>query len=328
MADLRTTYMGVPLANPIVVGASSLSRKVDTIRQLEDAGAGGLVIKSLFEEQIQAEAEAFHERLTQYDNSFVEAVSMFPNIEHGGPKQHLYWIEQTRRQVRMPLFASLNCINRETWVSYARQLAETGVDGLELNFYSPPLDPTVTAADIEAREIETLAEVREAVRIPIAVKLHPYYTSLMNVAARFQEVGAQGLVLFNRLFQPDIDLDREQKIAQVQLTHPGDSLVPLRWTALLSQRLEVDLIASTGVDSGADVARMILAGAAAVQVVSTLYRHGPKHIGTMQNELQAWMEGRGYATLGDFRAKLARPKLSDAWSFERGQYIKALIGFD
>lgn len=328
MADLRTTYMGVPLANPIVVGASSLSRKVDTIRQLEDAGAGGLVIKSLFEEQIQAEAEAFQERLTQYDNSFVEAVSMFPNIEHGGPKQHLYWVEQTRRQVRMPLFASLNCINRETWVSYARQLAETGVDGLELNFYSPPLDPTVTAADIEAREIEILAEVREAVRIPIAVKLHPYYTSLMNVAARFAEVGAQGLVLFNRLFQPDIDLDREQKIAQVQLTHPRDSLVPLRWTALLSQRLEVDVIASTGVDSGADVARMILAGAAAVQVVSTLYRHGPKHIGTMQSELQAWMDGRGYATLVDFRAKLARPKLSDAWSFERGQYIKALIGFD
>lgn len=328
MADLNTTYMGIPLANPIIVGASSLSRRVDTIKQLEDAGAGALVIKSLFEEQVQAESEAFQQQLTQFDDTFSEAVSMFPRTEHGGSKQHLYWVEKTRSEVKMPLFASLNCINRETWLDYARQLAETGVDGLELNFYSPPLDTSVTAADIEAREVETLVAVLAAVRIPVVVKLHPYYTSLMNVAARFQAAGAQGLVLFNRLFQPDIDVDTEQKMAQVQLTQPGDSLGPLRWTALLSQRLEVDLVASTGIDSGRDVARMLLAGATAVQVVSSLYRHGPKHITMMNKDLAAWMDDHHYATLADFRGKLARPKLSDAWSFERGQYIKALIGFD
>ena len=328
MADLHTTYMGIPLANPIIVGASSLSRRVDTIQQLEDAGAGALVIKSLFEEQVLAEGDAFQERMTQYDNQFAEAVSMFPRMEHGGPKAHLYWVERTRSAVKMPLFASLNCINRETWVSYARQLADTGVDGLELNFYSPPLDATVTAGDIEAREIETLAEVCDAVKVPVAVKLHPHYTSLMNVAARFHEVGAKGLVLFNRLFQPDIDVDREEKMAQVQLTHPHDSLVPLRWTALLSQRVQADILASTGIDSGRDVAKMLLAGATAVQVVSTLYRNSPKHIGVMLAELSAWMDARGYKTLADCRGKLARPKLSDAWSFERGQYVKALIGFD
>jgi len=328
MADLTTTYMGIPLANPFIVGASSLSRRVDTIQQLEDAGAGALVIKSLFEEQVLAEGDAFAARMTQYDNMFSEAVSMFPRIEHGGPKQHLYWVEKTRAAVKMPLLASLNCINRDTWVDYARQLAQTGIDGLELNFYSPPLDPTVTAGDIEAREIETLAEVCEAVHIPVAVKLHPYYTSLMNVAVRFSDVGAKGLVLFNRLFQPDIDPVREEKMAQVQLTHPRDSLVPLRWTALLSQRTPADLVASTGIDSGLDVAKMLLAGATAVQVVSTLYRNSPKHLGAMQQELTAWMDARGYKTLAECRGKLAQPKLSDAWSFERGQYVKAVIGFD
>ena len=197
MADLKTTYMGIPLANPLVVGACSLSKNVDSIKALEAAGAGGLVIKSLFEEQIQIEEEDFASKLGAHDNADPEAQSFFPKLRHGGPKEHIFWVKEARKAVKFPLFASLNCINSATWVEYAKQLADTGVNGLELNFYSPALSPDVLSGDIEKKEAEALAKVRAVVKLPIAVKLHPYYTSLMNVAASFEKAGANALILFN-----------------------------------------------------------------------------------------------------------------------------------
>jgi dihydroorotate dehydrogenase (fumarate) len=328
MTRLQTTYMGIPISNPIVVGACSMSKKIDAIKAVEDAGAGALVIKSLFEEQVHLEEAAFEQRMAQFDNPFAEAQSLFPSAEHAGPKHHLYWVARTRKETKLPLIASLNCLQRDTWVQYARQLEETGVDGLELNFYSPALDPNVTAAQIEANEVETLAAIRAAVRLPLSVKLHPYYTSTMNHAANLQKAGAGALILFNRLFQPDIDVDREEKMAQRQLTLPNESLVPLRWTALLSQRIEADIIASTGLRTGKDVAKMVLVGAQAVQVVSALYAHSPSYVKILRAELLEWMDAHGYQKLDDFRGKLARRKLDDAWSFERGQYVKAILGFD
>jgi dihydroorotate dehydrogenase (fumarate) len=328
MTNLRTTYMGIPLANPIVVGSCSLSKRVDGVKELEDAGAGGLVIKSLFEEQIQLESDEFEGVRSRYDDAFGEAISLFPKLDHAGPKEHVFWVGQVRKAVKMPLFASINCSNPSTWPEYARQLQDTGVDGLELNFYSPPLDPSVSSSTIEQHEKDVVAAVRSAVKIPIAVKLHPFYTSVMNVVAGFEAEGANGFVLFNRLFQPDIDIDAETKRAVADFSDPRDSLVALRWTALLANELRADIAASTGIQSGRDVAKMILAGAKAVQIAGVLYREKAAHIPKMLAELSAWMDSRGYANIEAFRGKLAKRQSSDAWSFERGQYIKAVVGID
>jgi dihydroorotate dehydrogenase (fumarate) len=328
MADLSTTYMGIPLKNPIVVGACSLSKQIDTIRQIEAAGAGGLIIKSLFEEQVQIEQTRFEESLAQFDELYAEAVHLFPKLPHPGPKAHLHWITETRKSVHLPLIASLNAINEGVWIDYARQLADTGVDGLELNFYSLPLDAALSSSTIEQRELDAFSKVRAAVKIPIAVKLHPCYTNLLHVATELDKRGANAIILFNRFFQPDIDVEAEQERAALTLSHSSDSLSTLRWTALLYGRVRADLIASTGVMTGKDVVKMILAGASAVQVVSTLYRNKITHIGEMRSALEAWMDEKGYASLKDFRGKVSKKSVKDPWSFERGQYIKALLGFD
>jgi dihydroorotate dehydrogenase (fumarate) len=328
MADLRTRYLGLELKNPLVVGACSLSKHIDTIRQIEAAGAGCIVIKSLFEEQIQLERSKFEESLAQYDELYAEAVHLFPKIQHGGPKEHLHWVAEAKKSVGIPLIASLNAISEEIWVEYARQLADTGVDGLEVNFYSLPLDPQKSSADIERQELDIFAKIRDAVKIPIAVKLHPFYTNLMHIATAFDRLGANGIVLFNRFFQPDINPDNEQERTMLTLSAPNDSLLPLRWTALLSGRIKADLISSTGVQSGKDIARMILAGANAVQVVSALYKNKVTHLGTMLGDLQGWMKAKGYGSLDEFRGKASKKNIKDPWAFERGQYIKALLGFD
>jgi dihydroorotate dehydrogenase (fumarate) len=328
MADLKTTYMGIPLANPLVVGACSLSKNIDSIKALEAAGAGGLVIKSLFEEQVQIEEDDFLSKLRAHDHTDSEAQSFFPQLHHGGPKEHVFWVKEARKAVKFPLFASLNCLNDSTWVEYAKQLADTGVSGLELNFYSPALSPDVLSGDIEKKEAEAIAQVRAAVKLPIAVKLHPYYTSLMNVAATFEKAGANALILFNRLFEPDIDVDTLTKKAGFRPSESHDSLVALRWIGLLSKHSKCDIIGSTGVSSGRDVARLLLAGAQAVQAVSALLKNHGAAVQKILGELDAWMTEHKFANLAAFRGKLAGAKDNDAWSYERGQYIKAIVGID
>jgi dihydroorotate dehydrogenase (fumarate) len=228
----------------------------------------------------------------------------------------------------MPLFASLNAVNKETWVEYAKELEETGINGLELNFYSPPLDKTITSGQIEANEVEILQSVLSVVKIPVSVKLHPFYTSLFHHANSLSDAGAKGLILFNRLFEPDIDVAKQAKKATLHLSNSDDNLLPMRWTALLRGNISADIISSTGIMSGKDVAKMILAGAQAVQVTSAVYGNGISHIRKMTADLQAWMQDHGYKNLNDFRGKLAEQRAEDPWHFERGQYIKALLGFD
>lgn len=328
MADLTTTYMGVELANPIVVGACSLSKRIDTIKKIEAAGAGGLVLKSLFEEQVQLEMAEFEEQLGRYDALYAEAVNLFPNLEYGGPKEHVYWIAQARKAVEMPLFASLNAVSDDVWIDYAKQLADTGVNGLELNFYSLPVSADLSSADIEKKELEVFAKVREQVKIPLAVKLHPYYTSMFNVASEFSKLGANSVILFNRLWQPDIDIENEEESAQLVLSNSTDAQVALRWTGMLFDQIEAEIVSNTGIMDGKDVIKAILTGATSVQVVSTLYKNKLTHVGDMIAELTAWMDGKGYKDLAAFRGKLAKSSRKDPWSFERAQYIKALLGFD
>jgi dihydroorotate dehydrogenase (fumarate) len=326
MSDLRSSYMGIPLKNPIIVGSSPLSARVDKIVGLEAAGAAAVVLKSLFEEQVRIDAEVFEEDLARHDEGSAEATSMFPHLQHAGTRTHAYWVAEARKAVKIPLIASINCLTELQWSEYAKALEGTGVDALELNLYSPSRDAKTTAAEIEDREVRILDEVRRSVKIPIGVKLNPFYTNLANVVKRFEEAGANGFVMFNRLFQPDIDVDQELKRARYQETDSNDTLLPLRWIALLSGQVDAGIAASTGISSGRDMAKVILAGARATQVVGVLLREKPAHIGRMLEEFTAWMNLHGYKNIEEFRGKLARANPNDSWNFTASQYVEGLIG--
>lgn len=328
MANLGVSYMGIELDNPIVVGACSLSNKIDTIKRLADSGAGAVVLKSLFEEQVQLEQEELRKELEHYQHLYAEAQSIFPKMEHGRAKEHLYWTAEAKKAVSIPIIGSLNALSKEVWVDYARQLADTGVDGLELNFYSLPINPSLSADDIQKRELEAFAAVRAAVKLPLAVKLHPYYTSVLHTARAFDELGADAIVVFNKLFQPDIDIQSEQESVSRMLSTPEESRLPLRWAALLHGQVKCDIVASTGISGGSDVIKMLLAGAGSVQIASALYKNGIGHLANIKRELSTWMDGKGYEKIDDFVGKVSKKNVEDPWAFERAQYIRSLLGFD
>ena len=324
MPDLQTTYLGLHLSSPIVVAASSISSMIDRIQLAERSGAGALVIRSLFEEQILIEALHMEEALAPGE-SFAEATSFFPSMQHAGAQEHLRWIEKTRAEVRLPLIASLNAVTPGGWMEYARQLAATGVDALEINVYSVAADPARAGSEVEAELYNILESVKGQVSIPVAVKLGPYYTSVAYVARQLAQRGAAGLVLFNRFLQPDIDPGSESLTTEMSLSRPEEMRLPLRWVALLSGRVPIELALNTGVHSGLDVAKALLAGAQVVQVASALLQHGIPFLSTMLRELEIWMDERGYQTVGDFRGKLSQAQVDDPLAFERAQYVKLLM---
>jgi dihydroorotate dehydrogenase (fumarate) len=325
MVDLATTYLGIPLKNPLVVAASSISNYVDRIKVAEDVGAGALVIRSLFEEQIALDQQRFADFLSAHDESFAEATSYYPAIEHGGPKEHLMWVEKARQAVSIPLFASLNAVSPGVWTEYARQLEETGVNGLEVNFYSVPTDPAVPGSDIEKALFDVIEAVKAVVSIPVAVKLSPFYTSTVNVVSELEKRGVEGVVLFNRFLQPDIDPENEMLFNQMVLSTPAEMKVPLRWVALLYGRTQLDLGLSTGAHTGRDAIKALLAGATVVQLAATLLKNGLPYLSTMLIHIQDWMNEREYEKLDDFRGKLSQKQCEDPFAFERAQYVKLLL---
>ncbi len=325
MIDLRTTYMGIELRNPLIVGACSLTGNPASVRKLEEEGAGALVVKSLFEEQIQLERLMFDEDLVKYDNKYAEMLHFFPPLKHGGPREHLQGVREVRASVKIPVFASLNAVNRETWIEYAKLLEETGVQGLELDLYAPPRDVTISGEVIEAKQIATLAEVRKAIKIPIAVKLSPFYANPLNLIHRMDEVGVNAFVLFNRLFHPEIDIQKERHVSPLNLSQEEDSRLPLRFTGLLHGNIKADICSSTGIFSGGQIIQMILAGSTAVQAVSALYRNGLPRIGGMLHEVQAWMEAKGYQQLNDFRGTMDQKHSTDPLAYTHAQYAHLLM---
>ena len=325
MSSLITTYMGIELEAPIVVAASSISSLLDRIKLAEQAGAGLLVIRSLFEEQIQMEALRMEEQLSVGADSFAEALSHFPDMEHGGAQEHLMWVEKTRQDVELPLIASLNAVSPGSWIEYAKQLESTGVDGLELNVYAVATNPKQTGADIEKTLYETVEAVKAEVKIPVAVKLSPFYTSVSNVVAELDKRGADAVVLFNRFLQPDIDLDSESLKQEMVYSSAEELKLPLRWVALLYGRVKADLSLNTGLHSGLDAAKALLAGAQIVQVASALLKNGVPYLSTMLRELEGWMEAQGYEQLDDFRGKMSQKEVDDPFAFERAQYVKLLL---
>ncbi len=325
MADLKTKFMGIDVKNPIVVGACNLSQNPDTLYQLEKAGASAIVYKSLFEEQIQYERVQLNESLHEFDDRHAEMTNIHPRIEHAGPKEYLFKLKKAKESLSIPLIGSLNAVYNESWVEYAQLIQETGVDGLELNFYAVPKDTDFDAARLEGQQIEILKAVRNVVDIPISVKLGPFYSNPLYVIAKMDEIGVNGFVLFNRLFQPDIDVENEQHIFPFNLSKEGDYKLPLRFTGMLYKKIKGSICSNTGIYSGKDVARMILAGADSVQVVSAIYKHKPDHISAMLSELESWMKSRSYNSLSDFKGKLSKASTSDPFAYSRAQYIDILM---
>ena len=325
MADLSTTYMGIKLKNPLILGASNLVTKPELIKELEVAGISALVYKSLFEEQIQLESLQMEEEKNQYENRNAEMTSIFPDIVHGGPKEHLYNLKKLKQNTSVPVFASLNALYEPSWVEYAKALEETGIDGLELNLYATPGYFEVGASSIEDKQYQIVKSVKKAVNIPVSVKLSPFYTNTLNFVKKLDEAGVDGFVLFNRFFQPDIDIENEVFHFPWELTQPRDIQLSLRYAGLLHGNIEASICASRGVYSADDVIRLILAGADVVQMVSVVYKRELSYVTTMLVELHAWMDRKGYKTLDDFRGKLSRKNMKDPFTYQRAQYVDILM---
>lgn len=325
MTNLKTTYMGIEVKSPLLIAASSISSYIERIKLAEQAGAGLLVVRSLFEEQLQMEAQQFEETLSVGAESFPEALSYFPEIEYGNADEHLMWVEKTRAEVELPLIASLNAVSLGSWTTYAKQLESTGVQGLELNAYSIAANPKRNATDVEKALFDIIEAVKGEVDIPVAVKLSPYYSSMSNVAAELSKRGADALVLFNRFLQPDIDPLTEELKQEMVYSTPEEMKLPLRWVALLYGRIESELALNTGVHSGHDAAKALLAGAQVVQIASALLKNGVPFLSTMLRELEEWMAEHEYSELTDFRGKMSQNKVDDPLAFERAQYVKLLL---
>ena len=324
MANLTTTYMGVQLKNPIILGASNLVTKPDVIKQIEEAGIGAIVYRSLFEEQVQLESLQMDEELTEYEERNAEMTSLFPDLEHAGPKEHLYNVEKLVKSVSVPVFASLNAIYEPTWVEYAKELEKTGVAGLEINLYAVPGYFEVSGESIEEKQVQIVKAVKKAVKIPVSVKISMFYTNPLNFIKKIDEAGADAYVLFNRFFQPEIDIDKEEYHYPWELSNPKDHMVSLRYAGLLYGNLEGSVCASRGIYDANDVIKMILAGADVVQVVSTIYRNSPSVVSDILMDLNRWMDDKGYKSLDDFRGKLSRKNMKNPFTYQRAQYVDIL----
>ncbi|MDP3914805.1 MAG: dihydroorotate dehydrogenase-like protein [Bacteroidota bacterium] len=324
MADLSTTYMGVKLKNPLILGASNLVTKPEVIKELEEAGIAAIVYKSLFEEQIQLESLQFDEELNEYDNRNSEMGRLFPDIEHAGPKEHLYNLKKLKENTSVPVFASLNAMYEPSWVEYAKLLEETGVDGLELNLYATPGYFEVGASSIEDKQYQIVKSVKKAVKIPVSVKLSPFYTNTLNFVKKLDEAGVDGFVMFNRFFQPEIDIETENFHFPWELSQPRDHHLALRYAGLLHGNIDASICASRGIYTSEDVIRLILAGADVVQIVSAVYKKELSYVATMLEGIHIWMDNKGYKNLNDFRGKLSRKNLKDPFTYQRAQYVDIL----
>ncbi|HNC24901.1 MAG TPA: dihydroorotate dehydrogenase-like protein [Opitutaceae bacterium] len=324
--DLTTTYLGLKLSNPIVIGASPFSDNTHVARQLQDSGAAAVVMRSLFEEQIDAEQRALRHHVETPAESNPEATSFFPNFAEYQlvPDHYLRQIEDLKRALTIPVIASLNGTNPGGWTNYAKRCESAGADAIELNLYQLATDPSKAADDLEADMLETVGLVLGSVKIPVAVKLSPFHTAPAHFALALERMGAKGVVLFNRFYQPDFDVEELEVAPQLKLSDSSELLLRLRWLAVLSPHLKGSLAASGGVHSTRDMVKALLAGAHAVQVVSVLLKNGPRLLTTLLAGLRTWMEEHGYENVDEFRGAMNLARCPDPGAFERANYQKIL----
>lgn len=328
MVDLKTTYMGLKLKNPIIAGASNLTRNLESIKKLEDAGAAAIVYKSLFEEQIQLESLQLKEITEEYDDRHAEMIDIFPTMKHAGPKEHLLALENAKKTSEIPIIASLNAVNKNTWIEYAKKIEETGVDAVELNMYYSPKDINREPDIIENDQIEILKEIKKTLSIPVSVKLSYFYSNPLNIIYKMSKIGVDGFILFNRLFEPDIDISKEEYINPFNLSSTADGRLSLRFTAILYGNINADICSSTGIYTGWDVIKMLLAGASCIQCVSTLFKNSVNQIGNMLGQIEKWMTDKDYISIEDFKGKLSKKILKDPFAFGRNQYVDILLNME
>jgi dihydroorotate dehydrogenase (fumarate) len=324
--DLSTQYLGLDLKHPVVPSASPLSHTLDGIKRMEDAGAAAVVMYSLFEEQIESESHQIDHYLNYGTESYAEALSYLPDMDayNVGPEEYLKLVARAREAVGIPIIASLNGASPGGWTEYATQIQQAGAHALELNIYYIATDPEMPGTAVEQRYIDVLTEVRKAVTIPVAVKIGPYFSSMANMAKRLSEAGARGLVLFNRFYQPDIDLVNLTVVPHLLLSSSYEMRLPLRWTALLYGRVEADLAITSGVHDHEDVLRCVMAGANVVQMASELLRHGLGRIEQILEGMRNWMTEFEYESISQMRGSMSQRNVAEPAAYERANYMKVL----
>jgi len=330
MVDLTTTYLGLQLKNPVVASASPISKKLSGIRSLEDAGASAVVMYSLFEEQIVHESLALDHYLNQGTETFAESVTYFPDLGHYnvGPDDYLNLIQKAKESVNIPIIGSLNGYSTGGWIDYAKKIEQAGADALELNVYYVATDGNVTSQELEQSYIDLVKDVSSQIHIPLAIKLNPFVTALPNFSGKLVQAGANGLVLFNRFMQPDLDIETLEVTPNLVLSNSNELRLPLRWTAILYGRVQADLALTSGVHTAQDVLKAMMAGASTTMLASALLKNGVAHIGKVLADMQSWMETYEYESVAQMKGSMSQQAVADPSSFERANYMKVLTSYD
>ena len=328
MIDLTTTYLGLRLRTPLVASASPLSHDIDGIRRLEDAGASAVVLYSLFEEQLRQESLELEHHLSVGSNSFAEASGFFPQPDEFrlGPEGYLDHIRRAKKAISVPIIASLNCTTAGAWTGYAKLIEQAGADALECNIYSIPTDPDLTSSAVEQQYIEVLGAVKSALTIPVAVKVSPFFSNMANMAKRFDEAGAGGLVLFNRFYQPDINLEELEIQPNVLLSTPQALRLPLTWIGILYGRIRANLAATSGVHGPEDVIKLLMVGADVTMLCSALLRNGVDHLRFIERGMLEWMTAHEYESVEQMKGSMSQIRCANPSVFERAQYMRAVKG--
>jgi dihydroorotate dehydrogenase (fumarate) len=330
MPDLTTTYLGLNLKSPLVASASPLSKRISRVRRLEDAGAAAVVMYSLFEEQITHEGRELDHYLSRGTDSYAEALSYFPDLDYYnlGPDPYLEHLHRVKEAVSIPVIGSLNGVSSGGWLDYAEKVEEAGADALELNIYYLPTDPDLSSVELEETYVGLVRNIRARVKIPIAVKLSPFFTAIPYMARRFVEAGANGLVLFNRFYQPDFDLEALEVVPNLELSSSSDLRLPLRWIAILYGHLDVDFALTSGVHTAQDVLKAMMAGASVAMMASELIANGVGRLTQILADMQRWMEEYEYESITQMKGSMSQRAVAEPAAFERANYMKALNSFD
>ena len=329
MTDLSTSYTGLNLRNPLVVSPSPLCEDIDNIRRMEDAGAGGVVLHSLFEEQIVHEGQELDYYLTQGTESFAEALTYFPDLGDYklGPDEYLEHIRRCKDAVEIPVMASLNGVSTGGWIEYAKGIEDAGADGLELNIYYIPTAPGITSKEVEGMHVDLVRDIKANVTIPVAVKLSPYFSSMFNMARRLDQSGANALVLFNRFYQPDLDLERLEVAPSLVLSTSDELRLRLRWVAILYGQIRADMAVTGGVHTAEDVVKAMMAGAQVAMMTSALLKNGITHLATVLRDIGSWMEKHEYASIQQMQGSMSQRSVAEPAAFERANYMKVLQSY-
>lgn len=327
--NLSTTYMGLSLKNPLVPSASPLSQELASIKQLEDAGASAIVMYSVFEEQFQHEAKALEHYLSHGAESFAEALNYFPvqSDYKRGPEEYLSHIQKVKESVSIPVIPSINCISTSGWVEYAKKIEQAKADALELNLYFIPTDANLSSEKIENLYLEVLSQVKKAVKIPVALKLSPYFTNTFRMIQNLDKAGANGLVLFNRFYQPDLNLEELSVEPKVSLSNSTELRLPLRWIAISYGKIKASLAGTSGVHTSEDALKLLMAGADIVNLCSVLLKNGPMHLKKILADMTKWLEQKEYESIAQLKGSLSQKSVAEPAAFERANYMKALTSY-